>query len=156
MLDVESYVLQNPKKLGEQLRPDNIVLFALKLEDEVNRQMDTSTDVTQDAFALITQRREINDWKKTMTREQLSVLCIVSTGFEWKWESGQSHLISRWWRDESKILMDIERRTNHKITELFDWIVGTSTDGIIALGLVYGEQRVCMCVCVSVCVCVCV
>ena len=40
-----------------------------------------------------------------------------------------------------EILMEIERRTGRKITELFDWIVGTSTGGIVALGLVYGKGR---------------
>lgn len=36
-------------------------------------------------------------------------------------------------------LIQLEEATGRKITELFDWIVGTSTGGIIALGLVYGE-----------------
>ena len=37
------------------------------------------------------------------------------------------------------ILRQFERRTGKRITELFDWIVGTSTGGIIALALVYGK-----------------
>ena len=37
-----------------------------------------------------------------------------------------------------EILRHIEELTHRKITDLFDWIVGTSTGGIIALGLVYG------------------
>lgn len=37
------------------------------------------------------------------------------------------------------ILQEIERRTGKRISELFDWIVGTSTGGIIVLALVYGE-----------------
>ena len=40
-----------------------------------------------------------------------------------------------------EILMQIEEKTERKITDLFDWIVGTSTGGIIALGLVYGESQ---------------
>ena len=40
-----------------------------------------------------------------------------------------------------EILMDIEARTEQKIIDLFDWIVGTSTGGIIALALVYGKKR---------------
>lgn len=38
-----------------------------------------------------------------------------------------------------EILIEIEKRTKLKITELFDWIVGTSTGAIVALGLVHGE-----------------
>ena len=37
-----------------------------------------------------------------------------------------------------ELLRKLEEDTGRKITELFDWIVGTSTGGIIALGLVYG------------------
>ena len=36
-------------------------------------------------------------------------------------------------------LIQLEEATGRKITELFDWIVGTSTGGVIALALVYGE-----------------
>ena len=38
-----------------------------------------------------------------------------------------------------EILEQLEKKTGRKVTELFDWIVGTSTGGIVALGLVYGE-----------------
>ena len=37
-----------------------------------------------------------------------------------------------------EVLSQLERKTGKRITELFDWIIGTSTGGIIALGLVYG------------------
>ena len=36
-----------------------------------------------------------------------------------------------------EILGEIERLTGKRIVELFDWIIGTSTGGILALGLVY-------------------
>ena len=35
-------------------------------------------------------------------------------------------------------LIQLEEATGRKIADLFDWIVGTSIGGIIALGLVYG------------------
>jgi len=38
-----------------------------------------------------------------------------------------------------EILEELEKRTGRKVTELFDWIVGTSTGGIVALALVYGN-----------------
>ena len=37
-----------------------------------------------------------------------------------------------------EMLRQIEQKTGKKIVNLFDWIVGTSTGGIIALALVYG------------------
>ena len=36
------------------------------------------------------------------------------------------------------VLGEIERRTGKRIVDLFDWIVGTSTGGIITLALTYG------------------
>lgn len=41
---------------------------------------------------------------------------------------------------EIEVLCQLERRTGRKITDLFDWIVGTSTGAIIALGLVHGKE----------------
>lgn len=38
------------------------------------------------------------------------------------------------------LLREIERQTGKQIVELFDWIVGTSTGGIIALSLSYGPR----------------
>lgn len=38
-----------------------------------------------------------------------------------------------------EILRQIEDATGKKITDLFDWIVGTSTGGILALAMVYGK-----------------
>lgn len=38
-----------------------------------------------------------------------------------------------------EVLMQIEQLTGRAITELFDWIVGTSTGGVIALAMVYSK-----------------
>ena len=38
-----------------------------------------------------------------------------------------------------ELLRQMEEATGRRITELFDWIVGTSTGGIVALGLVHGK-----------------
>ena len=38
-----------------------------------------------------------------------------------------------------EMLKAIEQMTGKSISELFDWVVGTSTGGILALGMIYGE-----------------
>ena len=40
---------------------------------------------------------------------------------------------------QAEILAQIEFVTGRKVTDLFDWIIGTSIGGVTALGLVYGE-----------------
>ncbi|CAI8037584.1 85/88 kDa calcium-independent phospholipase A2 [Geodia barretti] len=39
-----------------------------------------------------------------------------------------------------EILREIEELTHRRIVDLFDWIVGTSTGGILALGMVYADM----------------
>ena len=63
-------------------------------------------------------------------------------------------------------MLQIEKMTGKHITELFDWIVGTSVGGVLALGIVYGmhdytlagmcKRVAVLALCVCVCVCVCV
>lgn len=40
-----------------------------------------------------------------------------------------------------EVLRQLEEATGRKITQLFDWIIGSSIGGILALGLVYGKQQ---------------
>ena len=42
------------------------------------------------------------------------------------------------------MLKTIEKKTGKPITELFDWVVGTSTGGVLALGMIYGETTRCV------------
>ena len=42
-----------------------------------------------------------------------------------------------------EMLKTIEQMTGKLISELFDWVVGTSTGGILALGMIYGEPGTC-------------
>ncbi len=37
-----------------------------------------------------------------------------------------------------EVLMKLEEQTQCSMSDLFDWIVGASTGGIIALAMVYG------------------
>ena len=38
-----------------------------------------------------------------------------------------------------EVLKELENFTGYKTTENFDWIIDTSTGGIVALGVVYSE-----------------
>ena len=68
------------------------------------------------------QRSYINRWKKTAGN------CVLFLD-----GGGIRGLV------QIEVLMELERPTGRKITELFDWIIGTSTGGIVALVLVYGK-----------------
>ena len=48
-----------------------------------------------------------------------------------------------------EMLKMIEQMTGKSITELFDWMVGTSTGAIVALGMVYGQYQDYMYKCVQ-------
>ena len=38
-----------------------------------------------------------------------------------------------------EILSQLERETGKRVTELFDWIIGTSTGGVVAISVIYRE-----------------
>ena len=40
-----------------------------------------------------------------------------------------------------EILIQLQKLTGTRVTKMFDWIVGTSTGGILALALVYGNEK---------------
>ena len=93
------------------------------LEDHINeRWADTmSLHSVDEMVAIEKQKKEIERYKRTGSR----VLCLDG--------GGMKGLI------EIEILSQIEQATGRRITELFDWIVATSTGAVIALGLVYCE-----------------
>ena len=78
-----------------------------------------------EAMAVVYQMRELK-----MLRDAGSRILFLDGG-------GMRGLI------QIEILSQLEEQTGRKITELFDWIVGTSTGGIIALALVHGMRMLC-------------
>ena len=95
-----------------------------QLDDRVKRQindLNSISDSVDGNVASSMQQKELAKFKKTGSR----ILCMDG--------GGMKALV------ELDILESIERESGKRITELFDWIVGTSTGGILALGLVYGK-----------------
>ena len=140
--------LQPPKK-GERLSTnDNISEFVKRrgtnvmyreLEININRRMSMSATIGghDDTLALVLQQREIALYNKTLKKTKQTVtehgvrggsrLLFLDGG-------GIKGLV------QLEVLIRIEEQTQCSISDLFDWIVGTSTGGIIALAIVYGKS----------------
>ena len=93
------------------------------LEDRINERWADmmSLDDNDEMIAMGKQKKEIERYKKTGSR----ILCLDG--------GGMRGLV------EIEILMQIEQATGKRITDLFDWIVATSSGAITTIGLVYGE-----------------
>jgi hypothetical protein len=102
------------------------------LERNIRSRLENTTKAGQEAvlsidtaISLAAQLQEMMKFQKAGSR----VLCLDGGGIK-----GLIQL---------EILSQLEIKTGRKVTEIFDWIVGTSTGGIIALGLVYGKSFCC-------------
>ena len=106
-----------------------------RIQRSINARMEFSGSFsanTDEAIAITYQQRELLKYKKTEQRPGTyeirggsRILCLDGGGMR-----GLIHL---------EVLRQLEEQTGRQVTEMFDWIVGTSTGAIIALGLVYGE-----------------
>ena len=113
-----------------------------EVEANLNRIMsDGNFDDASEAVALWYQSREFAEYNKTLQESNGGSRILFLDG------GGMKSLV------QLEILMQIEEATGCTVIELFDWIVGVSTGGLIALALVYGQWN-CSHVCVCVCVCV--
>ena len=84
---------------------------------------ESQTFSSEEAVPIAMQLNEMEKFKRAGSR----VLCLDGGGIR-----GLIQL---------EVLSQLEKKTGRKITELFDWIIGTSTGGLIALGLVYGKPQ---------------
>lgn len=112
------------------------------IEVKVNQKFSLSASFSgpdespDDAYALLIQHRALNDYNKTLRKSGIGVFSGVEGGSRILFLDGGGikGLV------QLEILMQLEKATGKKVTELFDWIVGTSTGGVIALTLVYGTS----------------
>ena len=137
-------------KRGERLsKNDNLSEFINRrginrlyneLEINVKRRMSVSATMggADDAYALVMQQRELALYNKTLPK-------LMSYGMTDYGLRGGSRIL---FLDgggikglvQLEVLIKLEERTQCCIMELFDWIVGTSTGGVIALAMVYGKK----------------
>ena len=128
-------------RLSDFINRKNMLRLCRELEANINQRLSFSVSIggSDDNTVLVMQQREVALFNKTLRKsgiysaaiefeEGSRVLCLDGGGIK--------GLI------QIEVLIQIEEKTKQKITELFDWIVGTSTGGIIALALVYSMQKV--------------
>ena len=97
--------------------------FFKNIEDKLKCMLRSdSTPNPKEAIEIVKTLREQEDYRRACGSR---ILCLDGGGIR-----GLVQMC---------ILQEIENRTGKSVTELFDWIVGTSTGGVIALTLVYGR-----------------
>ena len=109
-----------------------------ELEDYINRRIQSQESLSlnmDEAIAMTYQQQEMHRYKKTCKDEQHGI------GFEVRGGSRVLFLDGGGIKGlvQIEVLSQLEQETGRKITELFDWIVGSSTGGLLALGMVYGK-----------------
>ena len=113
----------------------------LELEKEVKRRLSLSASCEEssfgdDSYALIQQQRYLHEFKETLQESDIGLYGEMKGGSRiLSLDGGGIRGLV-----QLEILMQLEEATGRKVTDLFDWIIGTSTGGIIALALVYGES----------------
>jgi calcium-independent phospholipase A2 len=138
----ESYEIEDQVQLGVYLDERRLAAFVFKLEELLQRQnlefsvnngislppghLDAEGTFFDAMISRQNQILRIKEWKSTLEfkRGAGSRMLFLDGG-------GIRGLI------QIELLSCIEKVTGKRITELFDWIIGTSTGGILALGLVY-------------------
>lgn len=128
MMMEENVKMTTPIKIRKSELSDDwttkIAKYNYELSNSIERKMlNVSHHFDKDpdeAMAVVYQMRELK-----MLRDAGSRILFLDGG-------GMKGLV------EIEVLSQLEEQTGRKIRELFDWIVGTSTGGIIALALVHG------------------
>ena len=129
-----------PKANDNESERSNSVVARLYNELEINviRRLSFSASIggADDTFALVLQQRELALYNKTRPKQKKATNFGLRGGSRILFLDGGGikGLV------QLEILFQLEERTQCKITDLFDWIVGTSVGGIIALAMVYGER----------------
>ena len=130
--------LERSIKLKDYDEGRTVLSLYEEMEDYINRRIESQESLSlnmDEAIAITYQQKEMHRYKKTCKDEQHGI------GFEVRGGSRVLFLDGGGIKGlvQIEVLSRLEQETGRKITELFDWIVGSSTGGVLALGMVYGK-----------------
>lgn len=145
-IDAAVSPFSDSQELGDSIKIkdfiDGRMLFSLyeELEYNINSRLESQSSLSvnpDEAFALAMQQRELYQFRKTGGKN-------LGIGFEVEGGSRLLFLDGGGIKGlvQIEVMRQLEESTGRKITQLFDWIIGSSIGGILALGLVYGEGHV--------------
>ena len=112
-------------KLSDFVKKQGTRQLHKELQALINQRRSLYEADENENFVIREQEKELLEYNKTQQLGGSRILCLDGGGIK-----GLIQL---------EILLQIEEATGRTVVELFDWIVGTSTGGVIALALVYGE-----------------
>ena len=124
--------IERSVKIKDFIEGKTVFSLYEELEFNINRRFESQFLDPDEAIALAFQQREMVQYKRT---EKLGINFMVSGGSRLLFLDGGGIKGLA----QIEIMRQIEEATGRKIIELFDWIVGSSIGGILALGLVYGK-----------------
>lgn len=131
----DSSDFENSVKIRDFLEGKTVLNLYEELEYNINLRLANQSSLSpnpDEAIAITFQQKEMMQYKRTMKD---------GIGFE---VNGGSRLL---FLDgggikglvQIEVMRQLEAVTGRRITELFDWIIGSSIGGILALGMVYGK-----------------
>lgn len=129
MSDVEKSV-----KIRDFVEGKTVFSLYEELEYNINMRLESHSSLSNpdEAISIALQQRELVHFKKT-SKEGIGFEVNGGSRLLFLDGGGIKGLV------QVEVMRQLEEATGKKITELFDWIIGSSIGGILAMGLVYGE-----------------
>ena len=132
----DSTEMERSVKLKDYIDGKTVLSLYEELDFNINKRMKSQislSGVTDEDIAIAMQQKEMYRFNKT-SKEGLGFKVNGGSRLLFLDGGGMKGLV------QIEVMRQLEEATGRKITELFDWIIGSSIGAILALGLVYGKQ----------------
>ncbi len=131
----DSGEMERSIKIKDYVEGKTVLSLYEELEFNINKRMKNQSSLSgvhDDDIAIAMQQKEMYHFNKT-SKEGMGFKVNGGSRLLFLDGGGIKGLV------QIEVLRQLEEATGRKITELFDWIIGSSIGAIVALGLVYGE-----------------